>query len=405
MSPLLTRLIYCVLLPAAIFLSSHSSALAEADRNVTIFTVNSLADPGSGSCDEIECTLRSAIVAASGAIGSTAIEFEEGLSGAITLGSELYINFNGLSINGPGPDVIELSGNDATRVFRTFNSDVAIRGLTIRNGIAPEPSPNAFGAGIYISNKGDVLLENLRVTNNSNANQGSGIYVSFATATIRNVEISDNVGDYGALLINGGTNHPVLIENTTISGNSGNQLASALFIVPTETQNVTLRYVTVSNNSGSARAAGIYGSGGTTHIEASIFAGNDAPSGDLVDNNGNVTINNSIIGNLDGSVTGANNLVDADAQLQPLMFWNGSVTRVHPSGDGPARDHVDNTVGNAGCGTTVTQDQIGNPRPSGLRCDAGAYESPDEPDSIFQDRFEMIELLQSAIASHGSGRH
>ncbi|HEU4878532.1 MAG TPA: CSLREA domain-containing protein, partial [Gemmatimonadaceae bacterium] len=73
--------------------------------------VNSLNDPGTGVCDDTECTLREAITFASS--GAT-ITFAAGLTGTITLTSgELYLN-KSLNINGPGPTALTISGGDAT---------------------------------------------------------------------------------------------------------------------------------------------------------------------------------------------------------------------------------------------------------------------------------------------------
>lgn len=351
-------------------IAAGASAHASDRAGVPTYIVNSLADPGTGGCTVSECTLREAIAAAASSGGGT-IEFQSGLSGTIVLGEQLLINTNGIVINGPGPEVIAVSGNNATRVFRIFNSDVVLRGLTVRDGNSSSDAVNSSGAGIYISNGGNATLENLRVTNNITSFGAGGIQISFALATVRNTEVSGNTSPRtSGIGINGGNGHTVLIENTTISGNTGNQAESGIGVLTNTGQNVTLRHITVAGNLGSPWGALVSGSGQTT-IEASIFADNVAANGDLRVTGPNDIVNNTIVGNLGGPLNGSNNLDDVDAGLGSLRFFAGSNSRVHPLGAGPARDHV---LG-SGCGTTVTVDQRGMPRPQGPRCDAGAFEA------------------------------
>lgn len=355
-------------LPALCLLMPFAAA-----AGVATFTVNSLADPGAGGCDVAECTLREAIAAS--AFGGGIVEFDQALSGTIVLGSELFINFNGLVINGPGPDRISVSGNDAVRVFRLFATDAVIRGLTIRDGNSTSAAPNASGAGFYITNGSNVVLENLRIVDNfTDLAGGGGVNVFFAGATIRNSEISGNTASRGSgIAINGSAGHTVVVENTTVSGNIANQSESGIGVLTNAGQSVLLRHVTVAANSGAPFGA-LIGGNGQTIIEASIFADNDAPSGDLA-LGANDLVNNSVIETSQGTLNGDNNVSGIDVSLVPLAPFQGSVLQVHAISTPPARDLVDNALGNPGCGTTVTSDQIGNPRPSGLRCDAGAFEA------------------------------
>jgi len=372
------------LLMALLGITLASSVWAAPDsRGADIFTVNSLADPGDDGCNVAECTLREAILAASAIAGEKVIEFQPGLAGTILLSSELLINFNGLTIEGPGPDVIQVSGNNASRVFLLNGSDVVIRGLTIRDGNTGTDN----GAGFRILGPGSPTLENLRITNNTNIGQGAGIWLFFSPATLRHLEISDNTGALAALLINGSEGHDVLVENVTISGNVANQQASGLQVLSNAGQTVTLRYLTVANNSGSSLGASISGSAGVVAVEASLFANNAGR--DLAFSNAEGSVNNSLIANSATSIPGQNNLVNVAPALGALQFIEGSVTRVHPLGLGPGVEHVDDAIGNAGCGTLVTEDQIGNSRPINLSCDVGAFELPEGVDILFEDRFEQ----------------
>jgi CSLREA domain-containing protein/uncharacterized repeat protein (TIGR01451 family) len=385
----------------ALFASANAQASGGGTNGGSTFVVNSLADPGSGACDAAECTLREAIAAAAGS-GGGSIEFEAGLSGTITLGSQLFINTNGIVINGPGPDVIAVSGNNVTRVFRIAFADPVIRGLTVRDGNSTSDAQTTSGAGILISNNANPTLENLRVVDNVTNFLGGGINVFFSSATIRNSEVSGNTaGRQSGIAINGSDGNDVLIENTTVSGNIANQAESGIGVLTNAGQNVTLRYVTVAGNTGSPWGSLISGNGQTI-IEASVFADNVAPNGDLRISGANDLVNDSVIGNLDGSVNGSNNLTDIDVALGSLRFLAGATTRIHPLGAGPGRDHV---LG-SGCGTTVTLDQRGMPRPQAARCDAGAFEA-EAPvllaDWTFEEFTPGEPLLDEERVNDGSG--
>ncbi len=351
------------------------------------YTVNSLADPGSGGCNVTECTLREAISASSGA-GADTIVFNAGTTGTIVLASQLFINFNDLQILGPGPEKITISGNDATRVFRIFNSNVVIKGLTIADGNSLSDTLNHLGAGIYVSNGGSPVLEDLRVINSFSDSLGGGVYFFFAGGTIRNCEISGNTAArQSGLGINGNTGHDVLVENVTISGNIGNQAESGIGTLANIGQNITIRYITVANNMGSPSGA-IFSGSGTTTIEGSIFADNSATN-DFSAFATDFSINNSIIETTVSDFTGANNIIGQDPGLLALGSVSGSFQQVHATTNGSiAWDHVDTATGDAQCGTGVTTDQTGFPRPTGSSCDAGAFESTFLGDPIFNNSFE-----------------
>lgn len=78
------------------------------DREVpATFTVSNLADGGEGS-------LRQAVFDANALAGADAIVFAEGMQGTIALtGGQLSITDH-LTIDGPGADLLAISGNDAS---------------------------------------------------------------------------------------------------------------------------------------------------------------------------------------------------------------------------------------------------------------------------------------------------
>jgi hypothetical protein len=124
-------------------------------------TVTTLADAGAGS-------LRQAILDTPA--GGT-VDFQPGLTGTITLTSgELAVNKD-LTIAGPGPDVITVSGNHASRVFDiAARVTVGLSGLTIADGF----SLDSFGGGIQ--NSGTLTVTGSTLS--GNAADGGGIEIA-----------------------------------------------------------------------------------------------------------------------------------------------------------------------------------------------------------------------------------
>lgn len=363
------------------FLSFALFLLFTLTTRAEVQTVTLLTDPGDETCDA-SCTLRDAILAAAVSPGPSEIRFQPGLTGTITLTSDLTFFGDDTTINGPGPGRIAISGDDQFIVMEipSANDNGTVRGLTIRDGFNDTGLP----AGI-IANGQNMLLENLRIIDNHNTGQGAGVRM-FGGGTMRNCEISGNSGTrVSGLLISSTT--PVLVENVTISGNTATQQIGALQVLTSTGQDVILRYLTVANNTGGSVAALIDNrSGGTTTVEASIFAGNATADGDLFVF-AETPVNNTIVEVEDGFTTGDNNLVGVDPALLPLGFVSGSSTQVHRfTEDSVAFDHVESATGDPQCGTGVTTDQVGNPRPGGVECDAGAYEV--RPGVLIDDGFE-----------------
>jgi len=360
----------------ALLLASFT-ALAETQ------TVTLLTDDGDETCDAT-CTLRDALLAATISPGPSEVRFQGGLAGTITLASKLTVNGDDITVIGPGPRLLSVSGDDqfVTLEISSNSDNFAMRSLTIRDGFAEGTS----GAGIAVLGT-NVLLENLRVIDNHHTSQGGGINMGGGGA-IRNVEISGNSANVvSALLINGSL--PVLVENVTISGNTATGANGAVRILTNTGQDVILRYVTIANNTGGQITLNTSNFGdGTTTVESSIVFGNSV-SNAQASISSDTLVNNSIIGSLiDPPIEmGENNLVGVDPGLLPLGFISSSDTQVHRfAEDSPAFGHVDNGVGDPMCGTGVTNDQVGNPRPGGAQCDAGAYEV--RPGVLIDDGFE-----------------
>ena len=125
-------------------------------------SVTSTADGAAtpANCPGAGCRLRDAIAAA--ASGDT-ITFA--VTGTITLASELAIDKN-LTIQGPGANLLTISGNNAVRVFDIGNVtpaiNVTLTGLTVANGLN-----GIIGGGIVNFSTGTVNVTNSTLSGNS----------------------------------------------------------------------------------------------------------------------------------------------------------------------------------------------------------------------------------------------
>jgi hypothetical protein len=191
------------------------SAITSPAAAITVTNLtDDVAAPPTGS-------LRKAI--ADAADGDT-IEFDAGLSGTITLGgAELLLDKN-LTINGPGANVLAISGNQQSRVFRVpADAVLTINGLTIRNGQAP------YGDGGAIANTSGVLTMSKCLITGSKAGpgefggNGGGLSSINGTLNLVDCTISANIGgpgraggDGGGVYCEGGS---ARLERCTIQQN------------------------------------------------------------------------------------------------------------------------------------------------------------------------------------------
>jgi CSLREA domain-containing protein len=323
-----------------------------------IWTVNSTNDPGDGTCDVSECTLREAVTAA---LSGDAINFS--VTGTILLSSEIAIT-KALTISGPGAASLTVSGGGVTRVFSANSPSfvITISGLTIANG-SVSGTPVNDGAGVY--NLGMLVLNNVVLTNNTStgANGGGGIYIgSHASLTVTNSTFSNNTSpNRGGGIANYGT---LTVTNSTFSvnaANSGN--GGGIFSFGTLTVNDS----TFSGNTSTASGSGIYNGIATLTLKNSIVA-----NGTGVDcYNGATTKPPVAAGNLiETNAAGLNACgapaLTGDPSLSALGNYGGSTPTFGLLPASPAL----NTADGPSCAST---DQRGLARFG--TCDIGAFES------------------------------
>ena len=252
--------------------------------------VRNASDSGTGS-------LRGVI--ASVCAGST-ITFADNVRGAITLTSGHLLINKGLSINGPGANLLSVqrSTADGTPNFRIFNIasgnyQVSISGLTITNGFAEDEG----GGGIY-TQAATLALSHSRVVGNL-ASIGGGIQNNLGTLHITSSTISGNLASNGGgieqphaprhqqhhLEQSGNLrrrhlrgDHTINVTNSTISGNMApSGTGGGIF-----GRNINLTNSSIAGNSASNNGGGVFHVGGgarSPRARNTIIALNSAPNG------------------------------------------------------------------------------------------------------------------------------
>jgi hypothetical protein len=286
-------------------------------------------------------------------------------------------------------------------------------------------SVSTDGGGLFVDDQGTISLLNVTVSGNTAALDGGGLCLSGATATLNNVTIGGNSAQAGGGLLNLGG---ATLTNVTVSGNSASTYGGGLFVYDQGT--MSLRIVTVSGNTArfgagleddSASSTGLTVSGSTISgntaavsggglqvevgsnatLDDSTLAGNSTEYGGAINDNGSVTLvactlsaNTAMVdaggmricgaaataelqdtivagdtGNveIDGTDSGAYNLVGGNPDLGPLG-WYGGPTQTMPLKPGsPA-------IGAGAAESGYTTDQRGMPLDS-PNPDIGAFQT------------------------------
>lgn len=236
-------------------------------------TVTSLSDSPQAS----QVTLRQAITSV--AAGGTITFAANLLPGTINLtGGELVIDKD-LTIQGPGPALLTINGNDALGSgFRAFhieeNATVTISGVTIAGGRTTQ--------GAAIQNDGDLTINSSTIMNNIAIDRGGAIH---------------NTGD---LTINGGA----------ISGNQA-FLGGAIY---SDSGTVTLSGVSLLNNEAHL-GGGYFGDEATANATGGTISGNTAVNGaGAFIEGGSMTLTGVVLAENDANTTGGG-LVNLDGDV------------------------------------------------------------------------------------------
>ena len=412
------------------------TVLAQDPNTLTVNRTEDAVDaaPGNGLCDAdpndkvLQCTLRAAIMEANALPGAQTIWLPSGNYGLTIPGQDENGSRTGdlditgdLTISGRGETQPVIDGGAMDRVIhivQSENTQAALENVTIRNGSVPFSAGGIIvesashltitdsalidnvannGGALQFGRDAEVTLLRVRVQNNFAKDMGGGITAN-GRATIRaSVIVGNRVGQAkvhnkgrgGGIMAGGDGDKPIVIEQSTIAGNTATLIGGGIGSVLIDTE-LTLINSTVSGNSAPS-AAGI-------QIEEPIVlqhttvTGNDGTGIRVGDPNATVVLLNSIIANntapacdlasptilLKGDrnvisdsscpfVAPAANLLNTNPLLGPLQLNDGA-TPTHALLPGsPAIDGANNAF-------CTPVDQRGVSRPQGQGCDIGAFE-------------------------------
>ena len=334
------------------------------------FVVTSAADAGAG-------TLRDAVATAAACPG-LAVTFAPAISLITLTSGELPLS-SAITITGPGPGTLAVSGNHASRVFNVSAgaSAVSISGMTIKDG--KPVGGTTGGGGILVNNGasvGAVNLSNCVLSGNDASLAGNPLGGAIdnegGTVTIDHCSVVNNVSTFrGGGIQNQGFGS-MTITNSTLAGNTagttgiGGGIRSLL--------NLTLTNDTIFGNS--AQSAGnVSRSGGTITFGNTIIAGGflvgSGGTGPDISGAGFASADYNLIENtVTGTITGTttHNVTGVSPSLLPLANYGGPSPTLLPRPSSPAVNAGDPA-------NAAATDQRGLARVSGAQSDIGSVEA------------------------------
>jgi hypothetical protein len=252
----------------------------EGRRLLSSFTVTNLLDSGPGS-------LRAAIDAANASPGADSIDIADGLKGTISLTSPLSVTED-LTITGSGQAKLTVSGGSATRAMSVAGAEthLALRQLTIADGLASAPAGTAVGGGL-LNDGASVSVDHVtfdgnravghRAAGGAVANLG-GTFLADHTDFVGNgVQCDDGQECFGGAVFN---DHgaAVQIDHATFSNNTsaaGGANGGAIDVVNGSV--VNLDHCTFDGNE-ALGAPGNYAAGGAIHAIPTGLSGSSTPT-------------------------------------------------------------------------------------------------------------------------------
>lgn len=275
--------------------------------------------------------------------------------------------------------------------YSTVDGQGTRRGITLNSGITVtiervSVQNGYYSAGPGIYNTGSTLILNNSTIKGNSGPTGwvrSGIYNRpGSTVTLNNSIVS---GNSGSGIYNDGSSITVTLNNSTISNNTSTGIRSGSGLV--------LNNSTLTGNMG----GGLY-SVGTTTLNNSTISGNTATSGGgIYRYGGTVTLKNTIVaGNSAinngpdcyGTISSVGYNLIGNSSGCTFTSTTGDLTNLDPrlgeligspgyyslQADSPAIDAGNPATPGSGGNACQANDERGVIRPAGARCDIGAYE-------------------------------
>jgi uncharacterized protein (TIGR03437 family) len=303
-----------------------------------------------------------------------------------------------LTINGPGANLLTISGNNASRVFNigsghtvnlsgmtmTNGNGVGLGGtgggciysdgnLTVTNSTISNNSTGANGGGILSQSK--LTLTNVQVTGNQASAGGGGVYLQDADGVFTGSTFNANTaGGGGGILYQEDDEHTLRLVNSTVSGNTAGSGGGIQHFCHSGFSRIEIVNSTITGNTAGSGIGGIFvrvdEGQATTTLRNTIVASNTPTNLAAQSIIGSATIASqgfNLSDNYNGVFTPlATDLTSATPRLGPLSL-NGGTTPTHALlGGSPAL--------NAGDASGSTTDQRGQPRVFGTSADIGAVE-------------------------------
>lgn len=299
------------------------------------YTVTTLADNETDGCLVNQCTLREAITDANNTPDTNTIVFQNGLTGTILLTAGQLVPSSNMTIRGPGGNIINVSGNDITRVFMiatpVLGGDITVNisGIEITHGMAMAVGGLAGdGGGILngallglVSGKSTLNLTEVTITDNQATTLGGGVATRLGAETyITRSYIGRNTsnaipfvpaGDVGGGGISNAALSTTSITNSTIADNMSLAAGGGILNIAGL---VNLTNNTITNNrsallgGGLVSVVGIVQPLGVTYMRNTILANNkaffmtNAITSDALGELGSIrSLGHNLIGNNDGA--------------------------------------------------------------------------------------------------------
>jgi CSLREA domain-containing protein len=311
------------------------------------FYVTKTTDSNDGACND-DCSLREAVAAApNGGI----VDFSRALSGqtVVLTGGEIVLN-KIVTIDGFGANLIEISGNNTSRIFTINGVDVKITGVKLSGGNGGGTS-SGFGGAVLV-NGGNLNLDAADISNNTAAITSGGVFIAGSTNSrigYSTVSFNSASGCAGVDTFNS----TVYIVNSTFSDNNAANVGGGLCLSGTGTS-ITSRNVTISDNSAGTGGGVVVNPGNTFNFGNTIIARNFAVNFPEIANAGSATsAGNNLVGDSVGDAQNTStaityqgsDILNTPPILGPLTIANGGTTPTRQLGPiSPAIDKGSNAL-------------------------------------------------------------
>lgn len=286
------------------------------------------------------------------------------------LSNDAEISIEKMTIQNGRPPDDENGGG--IHVFGTSNPSqvvVMLKEVRLQNNRAVRQlsGGEGRGGGLAITNTPTVYIYDSLIQNNS-GDRGGGI--SITKGEIKRSAITGNQAGQGSAIFVAQA-QPILIENTTISGNGiGSDYPSQNYMILADFgAQVTIRYSTIANNNTASGFGGVNLGAGQIILQGTILSGNGtnsncaSSSSPLISNGFNLSSDNSCSTHLNQ----LSDLNGTDALLHPLGFYGKALPHHPPKLASPAAT-------DPGTSSCPSEDQLGTVRPP-ISCTRGAVQN------------------------------